>query len=117
MIKMSSFVFLCLFVLTGCFAKSGIPVVGLDEYGNDVEEYISHSSFKKDMKYLLWAVSDSTLKAASQTQYKSDWEVEALSVGLGVNVDFNVKHLVSMQSSGRLRFIFSKDPTPLVPGN
>ena len=102
--------------LSSCWNDpDGVSVVGVDKYGNEIERGINKERFSDDMLELINDASTVVLETTESIQFKSGWELETLTIGVGVEASFGISHVVSLSSSGRFRLAFSRNPSPLLP--
>ena len=112
---------ICVLVLVGlCFLacdekEGGVPIVGVNDFGFEVEKQIDPQEFQENLLEVIESTARVGVEAAEAAPNNSDWNLEALTIGVGIEVSLGIFHFVDMSSSGRLRFAFSRNPNPLVP--
>ncbi len=106
----------CLAGLLGCLNNKGdIPVVGQDWLGNDVQGYLSKKDFTTQMTSVLKQVNTAAVQSLESTPTQSSWELDTLTVGIGINISFSLINIVDLETSGRVRLAFSRNSDPLIP--
>ncbi len=108
---------LCAVFLSGCNEEESIMMVGIDADGKFVQELVKISDYQKNLAELATTIHDSTtlaLNTLPQDQ-ASSFQLQDVIVGLGAEVSFKIRHVISLASSGRLRFVFSPNNDTVIP--
>lgn len=100
---------------TQTFAQE-VPVIGVDEEGKVIENFVPEMMFKERLTSAIQAVQDSTAKAIKkQNLIPSKWMLRTIVVGLGVNMEIKAGPIIRLGALPRFRVAFTNAVEPSVP--
>jgi hypothetical protein len=106
----------CLNGLTSSAYSNDVPVIGIDEQGKVVEEFVPEVLFKEKLSTAVQSVQDSTAKAIKkQIQVPGRWMLRSIVVGLGVNMEIKAGPIIKLGALPRFRVAFTNAVEPSVP--
>ena len=103
--------------LTGCKGEdsAGVPVVGLDDNGKLISKFVNAKALEGELAKSLSMVEESTLAALAQKPQATGWNLKAIVVGVGVNIEVGIRYLVTLGQGGRWRLVFSQSGDVVIP--
>lgn len=94
---------------------AGIPMVGLDEQGYPLQTVVPKELYERNLTEALTSVHQSTLPILQRQAKGGKWTLNALSLGIGLNVEAGITPLFKMSAAPRFRLLFANSLDPAVP--
>ena len=86
-------------LLAGC--GRGIPVVGLDENGNTVDQKVPGKIFSNKLGKTLELVEHAALPALEERQSQTPWKLRAVVVAIGPDAERTLGQLIASEGGVR----------------
>jgi hypothetical protein len=101
-------------LLSACAAYAAeIPIVGLDDEGNEVTYLQSEDAYVARMRAAATAVGESIVPSLESLPAR--WMLRTTVVGIGVGVQVGVGPVIQLKATPRFRLVYSNSKDPVIP--
>ncbi len=109
-------VIVALFVHVAGARANSVPMVGLDDSGNEVTFETSDSEYSDRLTSILSSVDGSVRESMrSASDSPGHWLIRSFSVGIGLGVEVGIGPIIKVKASPRIRMIYSNSQDPVIP--
>lgn len=110
------FLWLLLIGLSAAAYAESIPVMGLDENGQEKMTYYSIEEYAKGVAQMVNATYEEVMPALRYSQKQGKlWRIREVSLGIGVEISLGVTPIFKLGLAPRFRANFSNSTDPVVP--
>ena len=96
-------------------ASEELPVIGLDENGQEVLTHIPKDRYKKRITEQLGQLQFEALSTLETLQTGKKWKLHTLSLGVSVDIQLGLSSLLAFGITPRFTVVFSNRKNPIIP--